>query len=158
GIRDGRRILRVYWIAARVAGVALENPRQVSAWRYPRQYGPTAPTFARAMHAPTVLPQLYVSGTAAIVGHASHHAGDFAAQTGETLANFSSLLAAAGFAPKTHFGPRSMLKAYVRRGADAGSAAALLAERLPAGTPLLLLHGDICRRELLIEIDGLQTA
>ena len=158
GVRDGRRVLRVYWIAARVAGVALENPRQVSAWRYPRQYGPTAPTFARAMHAPTASPQLYVSGTAAIVGHASHHLGDFAAQTAETLENFSSLLAAAGFAPKTHFGRRSVLKVYVRRGADAGSAAALLAERLPTGTPLLLLHGDICRRELLIEIDGLQTA
>jgi hypothetical protein len=30
-------------------------------------------------------------------------------------------------------------------------------ERLPAGTSVLLLHGDVCRRELLIEIDGVQT-
>lgn len=158
GVRDGRRILRVYWIAARVPGAALENPRQVSAWRYPRQYGPTAPTFARAMHAPTAAPQLFISGTAAIVGHASHHDGDFAAQVGETLANFDSLLGAAGFAAALHFGPRSLLKIYVRRAADASAALELVRARLPAGTPLLLLHGDICRRELLVEIDGLQAA
>jgi hypothetical protein len=29
-----------------------------------------------------------------------------------------------------------------------------LRERLPESTPVLLLNGDICRRELLIEIDG----
>jgi chorismate lyase/3-hydroxybenzoate synthase len=158
GVRDGRRVLRLYWIAARVPGAALENPRQLSAWRYPRQYGPTAPTFARAMHAPTASPQLFISGTAAIVGHASHHHGDFAAQLGETLTNFDSLLGAAGFATPLHFGARSLLKIYVRRAEDAAAAAGLLRERLPADTPLLLLHGDICRRELLIEIDGLQNA
>ncbi|HEY2395025.1 MAG TPA: pteridine-dependent deoxygenase [Rudaea sp.] len=158
GVRDGRRVLRVYFIAARVRGGALENPRQLSAWRYPRQYGPSAPTFARAMHAPTVPPQLYISGTAAIVGHASHHPGDFTAQVDETLANFASLLAAAGLPAALHFGPGSTLKVYVRRAADAGRAAALMSERLPAETSLLLLHGDICRRELLIEIDGVQTS
>jgi len=157
GVRDGRRVLRVYFIAARVHGGTLENPRQLSAWRYPRQYGPSAPTFARAMHAPTISPQLYISGTAAIVGHASHHPGDFTAQVDETLANFASLLAAAGLPPALHFGAGSTLKVYVRRRADAGRAAILMAERLPAGTSFLLLHGDICRRELLIEIDGVQT-
>jgi len=158
GVRDGRRVLRVYFIAARVPGGALENPRQLSAWRYPRQYGPSAPTFARAMHAPTASPQLYISGTAAIVGHASHHPGDFTAQVDETLANFASLLAAAGLPAALHFGAGGTLKVYVRRAADASRAAALMAERLPPGTSLLLLHGDICRRELLIEIDGVQTA
>jgi len=31
-----------------------------------------------------------------------------------------------------------------------------LRARLPAATPFLLLQGDICRRELLVEIDGVQ--
>jgi len=157
GTRDGRRILRMYWITARVAGTALENPRQVSAWRYPRQYGPNAPTFARAMHAPTLSPQLYISGTAAIVGHASHHHGDFGAQLGETLANLGSLLGAAGFPAARRFGTECALKMYVRAAADAAAAAELLRAQLPAGTAFVLLHGDICRRELLIEIDGIQT-
>lgn len=155
GARSGRRVFQVYWLAARARGAALENPRQTSAWRYPRQYGPSAPTFARAMRAPTRRPQLYISGTAAIVGHVSHHRDDLPAQLDETLANFASLLEAAGVPPAAHFGTHSVLKGYVRN--DAAAAAARLRERLPAATPLLLLHGDICRRELLIEIDGIRT-
>jgi chorismate lyase/3-hydroxybenzoate synthase len=155
GVRGGRRVLQVYWLAARVRGAVLENPRQMSAWRYPREYGPSAPTFARAMRAPTQSPQLYISGTAAIVGHVSHHHDDLPAQLEETLANFASLLDAAGIPAPAHFGAHSVLKGYVRKVADADAVAARLRERLPAATPLLLLHGDICRRELLIEIDGI---
>ncbi len=155
GVRSGRRVLQVYWLAARLRGAALENPRQVSAWRYPREYGPRAPTFARAMRAPTHSPQLYISGTAAIVGHLSHHHDDLPAQLDETLTNFASLLEAAGFPARAHFGSHSVLKAYLRNGSDAGAAIARLRERLSASTPVLLLHGDVCRRELLIEIDGI---
>ena len=157
GVRSGRRVLQVYWLAARVRGAALENPRQISAWTYPREHGPSAPTFARAMRAPTHSPQLYISGTAAIVGHVSHHHEDLPAQLDETLANFASLLEAAGVPAPAHFGSHSMLKGYVRNGADAAVVAARLRERLPASTPVLLLHGDICRRELLIEIDGVMA-
>jgi len=155
GVRGGRRVLQVYWLAARVRGAALENPRQVSAWRYPREHGPSAPTFARAMRAPTHSPQLYISGTAAIVGHVSHHHDDLPAQLDETLANFASLLEAAGVPARAHFGSHSVLKVYLRNGEDAGAVSARLRERLPESTPVLLLNGDICRRELLIEIDGI---
>ena len=41
-------LLQVYALCATEPGAALENPRQVSAWKYPRQYGPTAPSFARS--------------------------------------------------------------------------------------------------------------
>ena len=64
--------------------------RQVSAYDYPRQYGPAAPSFSRAMLTPD--PLLLVSGTASIVGHASVHPGDVAAQLEETLANLENLL------------------------------------------------------------------
>jgi hypothetical protein len=49
---DGVRRLQVYWLAAREAGLPLENPRQVSAFRYPRQYGPQSPSFSRALLPP----------------------------------------------------------------------------------------------------------
>ncbi|MGH8122694.1 MAG: pteridine-dependent deoxygenase [Rudaea sp.] len=156
GVRDGRRVLQMYWLAARSAGTALENPRQLSAWRYPREYGPHAPSFARAMRAPASTLQVYISGTAAIVGHRSHHREDVAAQLDETLANIGSLLAAARIESGARFGANCLLKVYVRRAADIAAARAQLAVRLPADTPLLLLCGDICRSELLIEIDGVQ--
>src|SRR5690606_1613171 len=89
GCRDGRRVLQVYWLASHAAGTPLENPRQVAAYRYPRQYGPQAPSFARAMLPPagSDLP-LLLSGTASVVGHETRHADDLAAQLAETFANF----------------------------------------------------------------------
>ncbi len=157
GTRSGRRTLQMYWLAARLPGLATENPRQLSAWRYPRCHGPAAPNFARAMRAPTRLPQIYISGTAAIIGHVSHHAGDSAAQLGETLTNLDSVLASARIEASARFGAHSTWKIYLRHADDAPLLRALLSERLGANTPMLLLLGDICRAELLVEIDGVQT-
>lgn len=155
GVRDGRRRIQVYWLATRHAGTPLENPRQLSAWRYPRRYGPSAPGFARAMRAPTHSPQLYISGTAAVVGHASHHPGDVRAQLDEAFANLDSLLAAARIDDTSRYGAHSLWKAYVRHPADVPLLRTLLREHLGASTPVLLLHGDVCRTELLVEIDGM---
>ena len=142
--------LQVYLLACDQPGTRVENPRQVSAWRYPRQYGRTPPSFARAMALPAQ-DVLAISGTAAVVGHASAHQDDLDAQLEETLTNLEALLASAGMA--AGFDTRSPLKAYVRHGADAPRVRAFLHSRLP-GVPVLLLHGDICRSELLVEIDG----
>lgn len=155
GRQDGVRVLQVYGLAARTAGVTIENPRQVSAWRYPRQYGPTAPTFARGMR--TSSAQLLISGTAAVVGHASRHEDDLGAQIEETLANLDSLLRQASI-PEARLGTGSVLKAYLRDAADAAAVEAALRERIPRLGGLLLLAGDICRRELLVEIDGAHHA
>jgi chorismate lyase/3-hydroxybenzoate synthase len=157
GVRDGRRVVQVYWLTARRAGTPLENPRQLNAWRYPRQYGAAAPSFARAMRAPTHSPQLYISGTAAIIGYASHHPGDGTAQLDETLANLDSLFAAARIGGTRRFGSRSIWKIYLRHATDAPHMHTRLRECLGADTPWLLLHGDICRAELLVEIDGVQN-
>ncbi len=157
GVRDGRRCVQLYWLAARHAGTPLENPRQLSAWRYPRRYGPSAPGFARAMLAPTHYPQLYISGTAAVVGHASHHPDDAGAQLREALANLDSLFAVAGIDAVARYGTGSVWKIYFRRGVDVPALGTLLRERLGADTSLLLLHGDVCRAELLVEIDGVQN-
>lgn len=155
GRQDGVRVLQVYGLAARTAGTAIENPRQVSAWRYPRQYGPTAPTFARGMRTATA--QLLISGTAAVVGHASRHEDDLDAQIGEMLTNLDSLLLQAAMS-EPPLGARSLLKAYVRDPADVAAVEAALRKHAPDLGGLLLLAGDICRRELLVEIDGVHHA
>lgn len=159
GGNDGRRVLQVYWLAARHPGTPLENPRQTSAWRYPREYGPQSPSFARALLPPASarLP-LFVSGTASIVGHASRHVESLSSQLDETLANLASLLAAARERQATlpeRFDASSRLKVYVRDPAQAATVEALLRERLGATVPWLLLRGDVCRRELQVEIEGM---
>ena len=159
---DDARTVQVYWLAAREAGTAVENPRQVSAYRYPRQYGPQPPSFARAMLPPPggAMP-LLLSGTAAVVGHASQHAGELLAQLDETFANFDALLGAARVrdpALPAQFGPGTRLKVYVRDRDDMPPVAAALDERFGDRVPRVLLHAVICRRELAIEIDGVHGA
>lgn len=148
--------LQVYWLAARTPGTPVENPRQLSAYRYPRRYGPQPPSFARAMLAPGDMP-LLLSGTASIVGHESRHPHCVRAQVDETLANFDSLIDAArarrpDLPPR--FGAESRLKVYVRDAADLDAVAARLDERLDASVPRIVLHAAVCRRELRVEIDG----
>ena len=142
-------LLQVYALCATCPGEAMENPRQVSAWRYPREYGPTPPSFARAMRLPGGA--LAISGTAAVVGHASCHDRDLQAQVAETCVNLHALLEASALAD---FDAASPLKIYVRRPEDAEPVQAALAQHLDPAVPRLILHGDICRRELLVEIDG----
>lgn len=153
GRRDGVRVLQVYALAARLAGAPVENPRQVNAWRYPRQYGPTPPTFARGMTTPGG--QLLISGTAAVVGSSSRHHDDVAAQLDETLINVESLIRSANASARP--GPGSLLKVYVRDADDAAVVAAKLAVSMREADGILILRGDICRRELLVEIDGVQV-
>ncbi len=154
GRRDGIRVLQVYGLAARLAGVAVENPRQLSAWSYPRQYGPVAPTFARATRTPAN--QLLVSGTAAVVGHSSQHVGDTLAQLDETLLNLTSLFDAAGTEIAERGFAASLLKVYLRNPADAAQVERRLHERACGLPAPLVLVGDICRNDLRLEIDGIQ--
>jgi chorismate lyase/3-hydroxybenzoate synthase len=145
--------LQVFWVAARGNGVAIENPRQVSAYHYPRAHGPVSPSFSRAMAAPdrTVL----VSGTASIVGHVSQHEGDAPAQLSETLRNLAAVTAHADLRHHTAH-RQDLLKVYVR---DA-KLVPMIAERLRAAYPAaapIFLAGDICRHELLLEIECIQS-
>ncbi|HEY5804655.1 MAG TPA: pteridine-dependent deoxygenase [Lysobacter sp.] len=158
---DSERRLQVYWLAARVPGTPLENPRQISAYRYPRQYGPQPPSFARAMLPPAegAMP-LLLSGTAAIVGHESRHADSVVTQLDETLANFDSLLTAARAqrpALPAQFGAHTRLKVYVRQLDEMDAVAAELDARLGPDVPRILLHAAVCRRELRVEIDGVHA-
>jgi chorismate lyase/3-hydroxybenzoate synthase len=148
GRQQPRRQLQVFWIAARSSGSALENPRQVSAYHYPRAHGPVSPSFSRAMIAPDGT--LLVSGTASIVGHVSQHEGDAQAQLAETLHNLAALTDAGDRRDSAR--GRDLLKVYVRDEA----LVPMIAERLRAthpGAAPIFLAGDICRRELLLEIE-----
>lgn len=148
--------LVIYFLAARAPARQVENPRQISAYAYPRQYGPKSPSFSRA----TLVhwedgAELLVSGTASVVGHETRHFGDVAAQMKETLSNLDSLLIEAERQPGV--GPGRLqaeaLRLYVRDPGHASVAAALCQQRYP-DTPLSVLQGDICRSELLLEVEG----
>ncbi|WGY68030.1 endoribonuclease L-PSP [Burkholderia cepacia] len=152
--------LAIHFLASRTPADPVENPRQVSAYHYPAQYGPRAPTFARAAAwaDDDAAPVLFVSGTASIVGHHTVHHGDVVAQTRETVANLAAVLEQA---ERQGHGPFSLAdlsyRVYVR---DAGDTAALAAIgrvlRDAAGPRVrpLFVHADVCRDDLLVEIEA----
>ncbi|MDP1636117.1 MAG: hypothetical protein Q8L69_15730, partial [Gallionellaceae bacterium] len=85
--------LTIYFMAGKQPGRAVENPRQVSAYQYPDQFGPKSPIFVRALSV-TLGGQhcFFISGTASIVGYETLHLGDSGKQTAETLLNIRTLL------------------------------------------------------------------
>lgn len=155
GSEDGP--LAVHFLAARAPGLHVENPRQVAAYLYPACYGPRSPSFARATIAPPGLGgALFVSGTASIVGHESLHPGSLAEQTRETVRNLERVRAAAEAASASRFA-WSLFKVYLRHAGDAAEARGLLAGLLGDAVPTLYLRADVCRRELLIEIEAVAS-
>jgi len=154
--------LAVYFIASRVAGLHRENPRQMSAFSYPPQYGPRSPSFARGTLKRVGSGEaFFISGTASIVGHRSMHAGDVRAQAQEALRNIETLIDSTRRDEGMRFqGSRDLdnLKVYVRRPADLPLVREVLTERLGSGAHVLYLQGDICRHDLLVEIEATLVA
>lgn len=150
--------LTICFFAGRTAApIALENPRQVSAYRYPAEYGPRSPTFSRACVAQlNGRDVLFVSGTASIVGHRTLHAGDAAAQTRETMANIDALVTEAQrLAPNAGFSLQQLCyKVYVRHARDAEAIGSELRRMLGPSVRALFLKADICRENLLVEIEA----
>ncbi|MFM2340795.1 MAG: hypothetical protein RLZZ592_448 [Pseudomonadota bacterium] len=157
--------LSVHVLAGRVAPRPVENPRQVSAYHYPSAYGPRSPTFSRAALVALAPAEetLLISGTASIVGHETRHAGDVAAQTAETLRNLEAVIASAHAQTPARFDLRAMdLTVYLRDPADRPAVEAVLAAALGADAPglrdALWLQADICRADLLVEIEAQGSA
>jgi chorismate lyase / 3-hydroxybenzoate synthase len=149
--------ISIYFLAAREAPKMIENPRQTSAYRYPPKFGSHSPSFSRAcVLSESAGTTLFVSGTASIVGHETIHRGDVSAQTRETLANLDALLEEAN---RVVGAPRYSLdglkfKVYVRRPRDLDVIQRALSANLRPTAPILYLQADVCREELLVEIEA----
>lgn len=150
--------LSVRFLAGRTRVLPLENPRQVPAWRYSRRYGPKAPTFSRAVLADAGGGRvaLLVSGTASIVGEDTVHLGDVRAQTDETFTNLQALIDTAHARTGARFALDDLaLTVYVRHPADLAAVRERVAAHAPrAAAGAVWLQADICRSELLVEIEA----
>ena len=159
GIHQGA--LSIRFLAGHTAPLAVENPRQVSAYRYPLAYGPRAPTFSRAALAEIGGGDvaLFISGTASIVGHETVHVGELLPQVEETLRNLAAVIAAANARTSAVFDLAAIdCVVYVRHAADAPLVRQALEAALgPAAHTVrhaVYLEADICRQDLLVEIEA----
>ena len=149
--------LSIAFLAGRDAPILLENPRQVSAYRYPADYGPRSPTFSRAALAR--LPEqewLFISGTASIVGHRTVHPGDIVGQTRESLANIAAVLGEANrhTAGRPYALRDLACRVYVRHGTDYAAVRDTFRAVAGADCTAVFVQADVCRADLLVEIEG----
>jgi len=142
----------LWFVASKAPGCPRENPRQISAFEYPEKFGPKPPSFARATLTPAHLgAELLLSGTASILGCESVHPEDTSAQLAETMENIRALLGSHGRIDSNHL---RQLKVFVRDRPDCAEIRAALAPLMETGTQIMFLRADICRPELLLEIEG----
>lgn len=159
GTQDGP--LQIYFLAGAHPATHLGNPRQINAYDYPALYGPRSPSFARAtLCRSDSTSHLFISGTASVVGHQSRHPGRADMQALETVRNLRALIDRAQLTNASlDCGPtlQSVFKVYVRSPEYLDSVRAVLQVPFLLSSRLLYLQADLCRRELLVEIEGLMT-
>ena len=149
--------LSIAFLVGKTAAAAIENPRQIKAYDYPSQYGPRTPSFSRAVFLHNAnQATLFISGTASIVGHQTQHVADVTAQTKETLLNIEALIAQAN---STLSQPvfnlhDTFLRVYLRHAEDLNIVRAELQNHLKSEVNALFIQADICRHELLVEIEA----
>lgn len=151
--------LVIHALATFAPGIAVENPRQVPAYRYSRRFGPRPPCFARAtvVRPEGAAPLVLVGGTASIRGEQSMHVGDLGAQTLETFENLASLVrSACGQGADAPSGLERFreLRVYHFRESDRDAIAALVGPAFPNVARVEYLRADLCRPELAVEIEG----
>ena len=152
-VGHGQPSLTVHILACRTPGKHFGNAKQVDAFAYPRQYGVSSPSFARATAwANGAQSLLFVSGTASIVGHESRCQGDLSGQLAITLDNIQTLLEQA----QKKADQVSLMRVYLRHKNDLETTAKTVASRYPNAQVIYLL-ADICRAELLVEIECICT-
>jgi chorismate lyase / 3-hydroxybenzoate synthase len=149
----------IYFLSARTLATPVENPRQMSAYEYPLVYGPRSPSFSRAsIYSQDDMEALFISGTASIVGHETRHPGNLQGQIAETTENLHALIGAARHRSSLPMAGYWALKIYLQNPAFHGPVDAAITAMFGAGVERLYLHGDICRSDLLIEIEAFHCA
>jgi len=142
--------ITVYAIAGKIKPSHIGNPRQIEAFNYPRQYGPTSPSFARATNLELTNENrlFFISGTASILGHDSVHVGDLIGQLHTTNDNILYLLKEVGLKRNNI----QSLRVYLRHLEHYQETMNTLKNWCPHAQ-IIITHADICRSDLLVEIE-----
>lgn len=151
--------LIIYLLASKQAPLHFENPVQASAYHYPAEYGPRSPSFARAslLDLGDKGAKLFLSGTASVIGFVTQHPYELEAQIQVTLQNIDRLLAHISSNIDDAIPNRKLslevLKVYVRHAQDLDAVKNKVEEHFQSSA-IVYLVADVCRADLMLEIDG----
>jgi enamine deaminase RidA (YjgF/YER057c/UK114 family) len=142
----------------------LENPQQTPAYAYHPKYSTQSPKFSRAIA--LVLGDYvttWISGTASIVNSESRHPADIEKQTEQTIDNIERLISPENFALHrvrgggARLGDMAKIRVYLKRAEDLARCKAVCDRRF-GSVPAIYATSDVCRPELLVEIEGVAFA
>lgn len=144
-------LIQFQFLFGKTKPIPITNRLQIEAYDYPAKYGPTPPSFARA----TVLDSaFFLSGTASIRGHQTMYRGDVTAQLNCTLENIEEVLNETQKKTKKPISKKQMSwRVYMRDPAIKAQIETKLEEKL--GPSIEFVSADICRADLLLEIEGM---
>ena len=142
------------------ANLPIDNPLQIAAHNYSQQVldgkvierlgERTTPKFERArLLGGTIL----ISGTAAIKGERSNYSTDAVEQAAETMEIMDRLTSKENIPVENSGSEYDLLRVYVKREKDIPAVHEYMQSHYPA-TKKHYLVADVCRPELLIEIEG----
>jgi enamine deaminase RidA (YjgF/YER057c/UK114 family) len=104
---------------------------------------------------------IFISGTAAIKGELSISQEDSAVQTKLTLLNIRELISIENLAKHGIIEPEYIkpliYRVYMKKPSDYEMIQKIINEELPAEIPVLYLQADICRPELVVEIEAVYS-
>ena len=147
---------------------AVNNPNQVNAYQYGQRVlkgliekgkpAKNPPQFERALIiANNHWKTLFVSGTASIIGQETIGKGDVAGQTQVTIENINKLIDAGYLGKLTgqelSRGRCTLIRVYVKDQADFCVVKDICGEHFPEA-PAIYIEADICRDDLLVEIEA----
>lgn len=144
-----------------IVALPLENPRQTPAFDYGDCYSPKSPKFSRAMALSCGnYATIFISGTASITDSETRHLDNVVGQTHETLTNIEALISEDNLARHglpglgTTLDGLGLVRVYIKRAADYAATRAACEQRL-GELPTIYAVGDVCRPDLLVEIEGI---
>ncbi len=149
--------LHLIFLAGKRPGLAIDNARQRLPRQYSEKYGSEPPRFSRGMLINSIRGEaLLISGTAAVVDDQSQHPNNLLAQFHEAVHNMEVVLATASQQlrkAQTAFGPETVIRAYVRDEAQLFEVQSLMERRFPTSR-FAVIAGEVCRQELLVELEA----
>lgn len=152
--------LRIEFFGSYEIPVFLENKDQVPARRYSRRYGDLPPVFSRgAICSGNGQRLLIAAGTASVVGEKSEYNKDLYKQTMQSIQNLRVLVSQFNlkqYGIQYGFGLEDLvlLRVYYRRPEDRQEIEAHLRKTVDPDCSVSFMLADICREELLVEVEG----
>lgn len=139
----------------------IENPRQTPAYNYPTLYGPKSPSFARATYYRYSDKNfnIYIAGTASIIGHETIFVDDAENQCITTLDNIELLISEENLRrydirENLNLKDIDCIKVYIRKKSDFPVIKEICEKRFSQKASIIYIKADICRSNLLVEIEG----